>query len=203
MYWLSTSRWCLGPLCMLHFRLNLFLSSLHVISVASVFVWFCCTFWLVFISLVGVYLLGGGPHLPIEPMFFSFLCLWPSWLWILSYHFIMSTIVLPFLFISCYPWAYGLMLLLCQPTSLSIFCSRLPWPISHIFTSFELYWPTFLLCQPISFLGLLQPIYFFFTSFTLMGFLLDPLSFLGSITTPLSLIYFSGLLAFKPSQWIY
>ena len=42
--------------------------------------------------------------------------------------------------------------------------------------------------------------YFFFTSFTPMGFLLYPLSFLDPITTSLSLIYFSGLLAFKSSQ---
>ena len=31
-------------------RLNLFLFGLHTISTTSVFVWFCCTFWLVFIS---------------------------------------------------------------------------------------------------------------------------------------------------------
>ena len=48
MYWLGTSRWCLGPLCMLYFRLNLFLSSLHAIPVAFVFVWFYCTLWRVF-----------------------------------------------------------------------------------------------------------------------------------------------------------
>ena len=50
MYWLGTSRWWLGPLCMLHYRLNLFLSGPHTISNASVFVLFCCMFWLVFIS---------------------------------------------------------------------------------------------------------------------------------------------------------
>ena len=40
----------------------------------------------------------------------------------------------------------------------------------------------------ISFLGLPWPVYFFFTSFTPMGFLLDPLSFISQITTWLSLI---------------
>ena len=39
-------------------------------------------------------------------------------------------------------------------------------------------------------LRLPRPIYFFFASFTLMGFLLDPLGFLGPITTSLLLITF-------------
>ena len=41
-----------------------------------------------------------------------------------------------------------------------------------------------------SFLGLPQPVYFFFTSFTPMGFLLDSWSFLGPITIYLSLVTF-------------
>ena len=45
----------------------------------------------------------------------------------------------------------------------------------------------------ISFLGLPQPIYFFFTSFILLGFLLDLLGFLGLITTSLPLI----------TSWVY
>ena len=77
------------------------------------------------------------------------------------------------------------------------------WPTFHIFTSFGLYWPTFLLCQPISLIGLPCPIYFFCTTFTPMSLLLNPLGFLGPITTSLSLIIFSGLLAFKPTQLIY
>jgi len=54
-------------------------------------------------------------------------------------------------------------------------------------------WPTFLTCQPIFtnlFLGLPQPICSFFTSFTLMRFLLNSLSFLGPITTSFPLITF-------------
>ena len=42
----------------------------------------------------------------------------------------------------------------------------------------------------ISFLGLHWPVYFLFTSFIPMGFLLDPLGFLDQITTSLSLITF-------------
>ena len=85
-YWLGTSKWCLvhAPLC-----LSSFLSNLHNIYVAFVFVWFCCMFWLVFYLLwregcVGFWAhvpclssfpwtghcLGEGPHLLAEPMFF-------------------------------------------------------------------------------------------------------------------------------------
>jgi len=42
----------------------------------------------------------------------------------------------------------------------------------------------------ISFLELPHPIYFFFTSFILVGFLIDPLGFLGPITTSLPLLTF-------------
>ena len=43
------------------------------------------------------------------------------------------------------PWVCGLMLLSCQSTSSSIFCSGLPWLTFHIFTSFGFCWPKFLL----------------------------------------------------------
>ena len=115
MYWLGTSRWCLGPLYILHFHLNPFLSSLHAISVASMFVWFCYTFWWVFNSCSVKEICDFGLMFP-------------------TFH---SSI-------SYYPWAYGLMLL---PY----------WPTFHIFPTFGLYWPTFLLCQPISFLELPCP----------------------------------------------
>ena len=62
----------------------------------------------------------------------------------------------------------------------------------HIFTSFGLYWLTFLLYQPISFFELPRPIYFLYTSFTPMGFLLNHLVFLDPITTSLSLITFQA-----------
>ena len=67
--------------------------------------------------------------------------------------------------------------------------------ISYIIPSFGLYYPTFLLGQPISCLGLPRPISFFghprpisffLNSFTPMGFfLLNPLGFPGIVTTSL------------------
>ena len=50
MYWLGTSRWCLGPLCMFHFVWICFFLTFTPFSTASMFVWFYCTSWLVFIS---------------------------------------------------------------------------------------------------------------------------------------------------------
>ena len=83
---------------------------------------------------------------------FPFWCLWAFWLLILPYHFIVPTMTLPLLSFLVIPWACKLILLPCQPTSSSIFYSGLPWPIFHVFTSFGLCWPTFLLCQLISLL---------------------------------------------------
>ena len=176
MYWLGTSRWCLGPLYILHFHLNPFLSSLHAISVASMFVWFCYTFWWVFNSCSVKEICDFGLMFP-------------------TFH---SSI-------SYYPWAYGLMFLSCQRTSSSIFYSGFPWLTFYIFTSIGLCWLTFLLCQPISllhssgflgpftsslpllvnglfarFFGLPQPNYHIFTCY-----------------------YSSSLLAFKPIHWVY
>ena len=132
---------------------------------------------------------------------FPFLCLQTFWLLVLPYHFVVLVVALPLLLLPVTPWACGQMLLPCQPTSSSIFCSRLPRPTFYIFTSFGLCWPAFLLCQPItSFLRLSQPVYFIFTSFTAMSFLLDTLDFIDPITTSLYLITFLGLLAFKPTH---
>ena len=153
-------------------HLNLFLSNLHTISAASMFVWFCYTYWLVFIfcGMKDVWAFGlmfpafypflDWALLRQRPSFFSrphvflscvypLLRLWAYWLLILSYHFIMSAITLPSFLLRVTPWTCSLVFLLCQPTSSSISCSGLPRPIFHIFTSFGLYWPTFLLCQPI------------------------------------------------------
>ena len=98
-----------------------------------------------------------------------------------------------------YLWAYRLMFLLCKSNFHILTSFRLYWPTFllcqptfHILTSFGLYGPTFLLCQSISFIGLPRPIYFFFTSFTPMGFLLNHLVFLDPITTSLSLITFQA-----------
>ena len=195
MYWLGASRWCLGPLCMLHsvwicfflaftpFLLPLCLFDFVVRSgwCLSLVAWRMCGFLglcsLPFISSLDWVLLGWRPlpfcqaHALFFPVFVGLLAMDLAIPLHRAYYSITS------LFISCYPWAHGLMLLSCQLTF-------------HIFTSFGLYWPTFLLCQPISFTRLPRSIYFFFTSFTPMGFLLDPLGFLGPITTSLPLITF-------------
>ena len=44
---------------------------------------------------------------------FPFLCLWAFWLLILSYHFVVLAIALPFLLLLVTPWACELMLLSC------------------------------------------------------------------------------------------
>ena len=127
------------------------------------FVWFCCMFWLVFISCGVKDMWAFGLMFPVfYPFFglgvawakalifllspcFSFLCLWASWLLILPYHFIVSAVAIPSLLLRVTPWTRGLM---CQSTFLSILYSRLPRLTFYIFTSFGLNWPTFLLCQP-------------------------------------------------------
>ena len=136
------------------------------------FVWFCYTYWLVFIfcGMKDVWAFGlmfpafypflDWALLRQRPSFFSrphvflsciypLLRLWAYWLLILSYHFIMSALTLPSFLLRVTPWTCSLVFLLCQPTSSSISCSGLPRPIFHIFTSFGLCWATFLLCQPI------------------------------------------------------
>lgn len=134
-----------------------------------------------------------GPHLPAEPMFFSFLCLWASWLWILPYHFNVPTIALHLFFFSCYP--VGLQAdTPAVPThffiKLLLRASLANFPHPYLFWALLANIPTMPAHFIISFLGLPRPIYFFFTSFTLMGFLLDPLGFLSPITASLPLITF-------------
>ena len=80
-------------------------------------------------------------------------------------------------FIFYYPCAYGLILLPCQSTF-------------HIFTSFGFCWPTFNCASTIHSSGFLVPFTSFFTSFTLMSYLLNCWGFLGPITTSLPLITF-------------
>ena len=83
------------------------------------------------------YHLGKGLYCPTEPML---LLLWPWAFWplILPYHFIVFAIALPFFLLLIIPWACGLMFLPYQPISSSIFCSGLPRPTFHVFTSFGL-----------------------------------------------------------------
>ena len=97
-------------------RLNLFLSGLHTISAAYLFVWFYCIFWFVFISYGVKDVWAFGLMFPaFHPFFglgvawakalifllspcFSFLCPWASWLFILPRHFIVPAIILPSLY---------------------------------------------------------------------------------------------------------
>ena len=123
---------------------------------------------------------------------FSFLCSWASWQLILPYHFIVPAIALPlFFYISCYlvglranapsvPAHFFINLLL--KASLAYF--------PHLYLFWVLLANIPIMLAYFIFLGLSQPIYFIFTSFTLMSFLVDPLSFLSPITTSLHFITF-------------
>ena len=137
--------------------------------------------------------MGEGPHLPNEPIFFSFF---------VSVAFLAVDPAIPlhctcycftYHFTSCYPVG----LRVDAPTVPTYFFINLLLRASLVqFPHLYLFWallanihvvPTHFI---ISFLKLSQPIYFFFTSFTYMGFLLDPLGFLGPITTSLPLVTF-------------
>ena len=156
MYWLGTSRRCLGPLCMLYstwvcfvlaftlFLLSpcLFDSALRTGWSLSFVVWRMCGLLgscsLPFIlSWTGRYWAKALFFLP-SPCF-PLLCPWAFWLLILPYHFIVPAIALPSFLLRITLWTCGLMFLPCQPTSSAIFYSGLPWPTFHIFTSFGLY----------------------------------------------------------------
>ena len=135
---------------------------------------------------------------------FSFLCPWASWLLILPYHFIMPTIALPSFLLCVIPWTCPLTFLLCQPTSLSIFCSGLPRPTFHIFTSFRLCWPTFLLCQTISLFhssGFLNPLLSFYLFYS-HGLFARSFGLPWPNYHILTSYYFLSLLAFRPIHWI-
>ena len=134
--------------------------------------------------------LGKGLHLLVEPCF-SFLCSWASWQLILPYHFIVPAIALPLFFISCYPVG----LRVDAPAVPAHFFINLLLKASLVYFPHPYLFWVLLANIPImlayfTFLGLPQPIYFLFTSFTLMGFLVDPLGFLNPITTSLHFITF-------------
>ena len=131
-----------------------------------------CVHILFLLPLLGLGVAWTKAFILLSSPSFPFLWPWAFWPLILPYHFMLPTITLSLFLFLITSWAYGLTLLLCQPTSSSIFYLGLPWLTFHIFTSFGLCWPTFLLCQPISLLhiGLPWPIYFFFTSFYSHGF---------------------------------
>ena len=143
MYWLGISNWCLGPLCMLHsVWVHFFLAFIPfmlprvclillfvLVGVLSLVVW-------------RMYGLLGSCPLPFI-LSLDWALLWVKaliFLPSLCSFFPVSMGLLPvdpaislhhayynfsFLFISCYLVGLWLMLLPCQPTSLSIFCSGL------------------------------------------------------------------------------
>ena len=136
--------------------------------------------------------LGESPHLPTEPMFsfsmtMDLLVTDP----VISLH--RACCNFTSLFISCYPvglWANALAVPAHFFINLLLSAS-----LAH-FSHLCLFWallaniPTMPTHFTTLFVALLWPIYFFFTSFTPMGFLLDSLGFLGLIITSLPLITF-------------
>ena len=95
------------------------------------------SYFLPFIRSWTRYRLGKSLHLPAKPILPS---LWP-WTFLATnptISLVVSVTALPFFLFLIILWAYELMFLPCQPTSSSILCSRLPWPIFHVFTSFGL-----------------------------------------------------------------
>ena len=189
-------------------HLNLFLSGLHTISTIFVFVWFCCMFWVIFIScgVKDVWTFG-----PMIPTFHPFLGLGVAWAKALSspcFFFLVSVGLLAIdpaisLHRTCY--SFTSLFISCYPVGLRANAPTVP---AHFFINFLLiaslthfpylyhFWallaniPTVPAHFIISFIRFPWPIYFFFISFTLMDFLLDLLSFLGLITTSLPLITF-------------
>ena len=199
-------------------HMNLFLSSIHTISTASMLVWFSYMCWLMFIfcdvkdvwafglifsafhPFLDWALLGAKAHIFLPSPCFPFLCPWAFGLLILPYDFIMLAIALPLFFISCYPmglWTDTL------AVSAHFFINLLLKASLTHFSHLYLIWallaniPAVLAHFTTSFVRLPRLIYFSFTSFTPMGFLLNSLGFLGPITTSLPLITFR---AYWPSS---
>ena len=136
--------------------------------------------------------LGKSPHLPIKPMFsFSMTIGLLATDSAISLHRAYYSFTSPF--ISCYPMGLRADVLV---VPVHFFINLLLRASLAHFLHLYLYWASLanIPAVPahfiISFLGLSRLSYFIFTSFTLMGFLLDPLGFLGLITTSLSFIAF-------------
>ena len=145
--------------------------------------------------------LGKSLHLPTKPMFLFLVFVGLSTIAsTISFHHAYYSFILLLLCVK--PWACDL---LYQSTSSSIFCSRLPRPTSHTLTSLRLCRLAFLLYQPISSFypsGFLGP-------FTTSLPLLFPWLFAKSFGLPqpnyhiFTSHYFLGLLAFRPTHWVY
>ena len=190
------------------FCLNLFLSNLHTISATSVFVWFCCMCWLVFIfcGVNDVWAFGL-----IVSIFHSFLD-WvlhgqkPSFsCWTYAFLFYICGLLatdlaislhnachnFTFLFISCYPvslQADAPAMLAHRFINLLLRASLTHFPHLYLFWAWLANISTVPAYFTTSFLRLPLPIYFFSTSFTPISFLLDSLGFLEPIITSLPLV---------------
>ena len=107
----------------------------------------------------------------------SFLCTWASWLVILPCHYTALAIssLFFYFFVTHGLTGWGS----CQPTF-------------HIFTSFGLYWATFLLCHAAHFIHRASSAHLLLYFFYFHGFLLNPLGFLSPIIISLPLITFQA-----------
>ena len=119
----------------------------------------------------------------------------------MPYHFIVLAIVLPLLFIFCYPVG----LRADTPTVSTHFFINLLLGVSLAhFSHLYLFWVLLVNIPAVpahfitSSIGLPRPIYFSFTSFIPMSFLLNLLDFLNPITTSLPLVTFRAY--WPPSQ---
>ena len=160
MYWLGTSRWWLGLLCMLYFYLNLFHSGLHVIPAASVFVWFYCIFWWVFNSCDAKDIWAFG----LMSLAFSLLSCLTHVLF-----FLMSVALLaghPAKLVCCFCYiitSLSLLFLITHGFTGWCSCHASPLSTSLLLLGFT---SQHSCCTSLfSFLGLLRPICFLFTSF--------------------------------------
>ena len=180
-------------------HLNLFLSGLHTISTVFVFVWFCCMFWVIFIScgVKDVWTFG-----PMIPTFHPFLGLGVAWAKALSspcFFFLVSVGLLAIdpaisLHRTCY--SFTSLFISCYPVGLRANAPTVP---AHFFINFLLiaslthfpylyhFWALLANIPTLLAHFIPWPIYFFFTYFTSIGFLLNPLGFLDLITTFLPL----------------
>ena len=139
--------------------------------------------------------LGEGLHLPVEPMFLSFLCPWASCLWILPYLFIVLSIALPlFLFLVTH--------------GLTSWCSCRASPLLYHSFAQGFLGPFSTFLPLLGFIGqhsyCASPFLYFIPRassahllilylFSPMDFLLNPLGFLNPISTSLPLI----------TSWVY
>ena len=212
MYWLGTSRWYPGPFCMLHsvwicffqvFTLFLlppclFDFAVHASRCLSFVAWRICGLWgpysLPFTLSWTWCCLDKSLYLPVE-LIISFSM--TVSLLATDYTILLHRACYNFtsLFISCYPmglWVDTPAVPAHFFINLLLKASLAHFPHLYLFWALLPNIPTMPTHFTTSSLKLPRPIYSFFTSFTLMGFLLDSLGFLGPITTNLPVITFQA-----------